>query len=300
LSVFDWRFVVKETILEIVKIGFPLSVIASMFAQGLSIVSTDLLVFSQRPVLMLRSLVVVLLLVPLAALGIVLVLDPERTVAIGMAILVASPAAPMMLVKVSKKGGRLAYMACLHLSLALLAILTVPVTLHLLSLALGFHAEVGVFAVSKVVGMTILVPVCLGILTRYFFPRVAEAIAPWLGKVAGIVLLVLGLFVVTMAYGTLLKMGLWSYLVMAVVVAAAISIGHWLGPQDTEERTTLAMESAARHPGLAMTIAALNFSPEKALPVLIPYLIVFMLVTTVYLQWRKRSVASLMANDAPI
>src|SRR5271165_6920364 len=101
-------FVVKETMLEIVKIGLPLSVIASMFAQGLSIVSTDLLVFGQRPVLMLRSLVVVLLLVPLAALAIVLVLDPERTVAIGMAILVASPAAPMMLVKVSKKGGRLA------------------------------------------------------------------------------------------------------------------------------------------------------------------------------------------------
>jgi hypothetical protein len=41
-----------------------------------------------------------------------------------------------------------------------------------------------------------------------------------------------------------------------------------------------------------MTIAALNFSPQKALPVLIPYLIVFMVVTTVYLQWRKRRLGS--------
>ena len=294
------RLLVKETILEIVKIGFPLSVIASMFAQGLGIVSTDLLVFKQRPVLMLRSLLAVLVLVPLAALGIVLLLNPERPVAIGMAILVASPAAPMMLVKVSKKGGKLAYMACLHLSLALLAILTVPITLHLFSMAFGFHAEVSAIAVSKVVGMTIRVPVCLGILTRHFFARVAEMLAPPLGKVAGIVLFVLGLSVVAMAYGALLKMGLWSYFVMAVVIAGSIAIGHRLGPQDPEERTALAMESAARHPGLAMTIAALNFSPEKALPVLIPYLIVFTLVTTIYLTWRIRSVASSMSSDGQI
>jgi BASS family bile acid:Na+ symporter len=74
---------------------------------------------------------------------------------------------------------------------------------------------------------------------------------------------------------------------MAGVVAVSIAIGHWLGPRDPEEQTTLAIESAARHPGLAMTIAALNFNPQKTLPVLVPYLVVFMVVTTIYLQWRK-------------
>jgi hypothetical protein len=33
-----------------------------------------------------------------------------------------------------------------------------------------------------------------------------------------------------MSYGLLLKMELWSYFVMAVVVAVSIAIGHWLGP----------------------------------------------------------------------
>ena len=94
---------------------------------------------------------------------------------------------------------------------------------------------------------------------------------------------ILGLFVVAVTSGLLMKMDLWSYFVMAVVIAVSIAIGNWLGPRDAEERTTLAIESAARHPGLAMTIAALHFNPQKALPVLIPYLIVFMVVTTVYL-----------------
>ena len=141
---------------------------------------------------------------------------------------------------------------------------------------------------ARVVGMTILLPVCLGILIRSFFPKVADTIGPPLAKVGGVVLLILVLFVVAMTYGLLMKMDLWSYFVMAIVVTVSIAIGHWLGPRDAEEQTTLAIESAARHPGLAMTIAALNFSPQKTLPVLVPYLVVFMVVTTIYLQWRKR------------
>ena len=173
----------KELILDIVKIGLPLSVVASMFAQGLSIVPSQLVLFRERALLLLWSLVVVLFLVPVAALVIILLLKPSPAVAIGLAILVASPAAPMMLVKVPKTGGSPAYMASLHLSLALLALLTVPITLYLLSKALGFQVEVGVLVVARVVGMTILVPVCLGMLVRSFFPGVADTIAPVLAKV---------------------------------------------------------------------------------------------------------------------
>jgi len=279
----------KELILSMLKIGLPLSVAASMFAQGLSIVPSHLAFFRERPTLMLRSLVVVLILVPMAALAIILSLKPAPAVAVGLAILVASPAAPLMLVKVPKKGGSLAYMTCLHLTLSLLALFTVPLTLELLSKAIGFRAEVGVLAVARVVGMTILLPVCLGIVVRSFFPKIVGAVGPPLAKAGGFALLVLVLFVVVIAYGLLMKMEFWSYFVMAIVVTVSLAIGHCLGPRDPEEQTTLAMESAARHPGLAMTIAALNFSPQKALSVLVPYLVVFMVVTTIYLQWRKRA-----------
>lgn len=281
----------KEILLNILKIGLPLSIVAVMFAQGLKIVPSQLLMFRERPLLMLRSLAVVLLFVPIAVLAIILLLKPSLPVTVGLAILVASPAAPLMLVKVPGKGGSLAYMASLHLSLSLLALVTVPVTLYLLSAALGFQVEVDVFAVAKVVGMTILLPVGCGLLIRSFFPKVADAIGPALSKTGSIVLLLFVLVVVVMTYGVLLRMDPWSYLVMAIVVIVSLAIGHVLGPGDEKERTTLAMESAARHPGLAMTIATLNFSPQQALPVLVPYMIVFVAVTTIYLQWRKRSTA---------
>lgn len=54
------------------------------------------------------------------------------------------------------------------------------------------------------------------------------------------------------------------------------------------ERTTLALEAAGRNPGFALVIAQLNFRPDKALPFLIPYLIVFMALSAAYIIWRKR------------
>lgn len=278
----------QETLLTIVRIGMPLSVMTSMFAQGLTILPGQLHQFKERPWLMLGSLGMVLVLVPATALALIVLLKPAPAVAIGLSILLASPAAPMMLVKVPKKGGNLAYLASLHLCLALLALLSVPVTLMLFSKALSFQVDVNVFALARVVCLTIFVPVGLGIVVRSYFSKVADRIAPALARGAGIALLVLGLVVLAMVYRLLLKMEPWSYFVMAAVVIVSLAIGHWLGPHDAHERTTLAMECAARHPGLAMTIATLNFNPQQALPVLIPYLIVFMVITTVYLQWRNR------------
>jgi BASS family bile acid:Na+ symporter len=281
---------VKETILAIVKIGLPLTVTVSMFAQGLTIALSHMVLFRQQPVLMLRSLAVVLFLVPLAVVVILILLKPSPAVTIGLSILAACPAAPLMLIKIPGKGGSLAYMAVLHLSLALLALLTVPLTLDLFSRVLGFHAEVGVLAVARVAGMTILLPVCLGIVVRTLFPHVSGAIGPALARICKAALMALILCVVALTYDLLLRMNPRSYLVMAMVVVISIGIGHALGPRDPQERTTLAIESAARHPGLALTIASLNFSPDKALPVLVPYMVVFMVFTTIYLRWRKQHI----------
>ncbi|MGA8727497.1 MAG: bile acid:sodium symporter [Terracidiphilus sp.] len=279
----------EDIILRILKISIPLSIFAIMFGLGLSVEASLLAPFKERRMLILRSLAVVLLLVPLAVLGIILLMKPAPAVAIGLAILVASPAAPLQLVRVTSKGGNLPYMCCLHLCLALLALITVPITLKLFSLALGFPIDAGVLAVAKVVGITVLAPVGIGILIRTYIPRVAEAIQPTFSKAGKAVLLISALFVIAATYRDLFKMEPWSYFVMAVVVCVSLGIGHLLGRGDDEERTTLAMESASRGLGLALMIATLHFRPDQALPVLLPYFVVFTVISAIYLRWRKRS-----------
>jgi predicted Na+-dependent transporter len=71
-----------------------------------------------------------------------------------------------------------------------------------------------------------------------------------------------------------------------------LAIGHLLGPNDPSERTTLAMETGARNIGLALTIGALNFSQQKALAVLVPYIFLFVIMSTVYLKWRANQTAA--------
>jgi predicted Na+-dependent transporter len=85
----------KEIIITTLKIIAPISVALVVFAQGLKISPSQVMIyFKERPWLMLRSLVAVLVLVPAAALAIILLLKPSPAVAVGLAILVACPPAP--------------------------------------------------------------------------------------------------------------------------------------------------------------------------------------------------------------
>ena len=283
----------KDLIISILKIVAPLSVALIVFAQGLNISPSQVLTyFKKRSWLMLRSLLAVLVLVPVAALAIILLLKPAPEVAVGLAILVACPPAPLMLKAAPKMGGgSAAYMASLHLSLAALAFITVPIALDLLSMPLGFHAEVDLLAMGVILGRTILIPIGLGLAVRSFFPEFAGTVGPRLDKAGGIGLLVVNLFALVAFLPALLKMDPWSYLVMVAVSAVALAIGHGFGPRDPQERTILAVESGVRHPVLALTIAASNFTPQKALPVLVPCVLVFIAAAVVYLLWRKRTLS---------
>ncbi len=288
----------KEIIFPTLKIIAPIAVALIVFAQGLKVYPSQVMVyFRERPWLILRSLVAVLVLVPAAALAIILLLKPSPEVAVALTILVSCPPAPLMLKGAPKMGGGGgAYMASLHLSLAVLAFITVPLSLDLLSSPVGFQSEVDLGAMAVILGRTILIPVGLGLAVRSFFPQFADTYGPKLDKAGAIGLLVVVLFALVALFPALLKMDPWSYLVMVVVCAAALAIGHVLGPVNPVERTILAVESGVRHPVLALTIAATNFTPQKALPVLVPCVLVFIAVAVLYLLWRKRTQAGASAS----
>jgi BASS family bile acid:Na+ symporter len=284
----------KELLLDILKIVAPLSVALIMFSQGLGIAPGQVAAyFRQRPWLMLRALIATLVLVPAAALVLILVLSPSHGLAIGLAILVACPPAPLMLKAATKKGGgNAAFMASLHLSLAALAFLTVPAVLYLLSMVVGFSAEVDLGAMNWILARTILLPIGLGLAVRAFFPATADRVAPGLGKAGTLGLLVVVLFALAALYPALLNMDPWSYLVIVLVSAAALAIGHWFGAGDPGDRTVVAVECGVRHPVLALTIGIANFSRQAALPILVPCILTFIVMAMIYMTWRGKSQAS--------
>jgi len=83
--------------------------------------------------------------------------------------------------------------------------------------------------------------------------------------------------------------GSGAALSIAMVVVIAIAAGHWLGGPDPDERSTLALASAMRHPGIAMAIASLNVPEEPRVPAaVILYLLIAAIATSVYGAWWKR------------
>ena len=280
----------REFIIDSLRIVAPLAVALIVFAEALSIApSRVVMFFRDRPAVMLRSLFAALILVPAAALGLILALDPAPAVAIGLAILVACPPAPLMIKAATKKGGDPAFMASLHLSLALLAVVTVPAVLHVLAGPLAFSAEVSPASLLWILAKTILLPLGLGLVVRALLPTWADAAAPLLGKVGSIGLLVVVIAIAGVLYNALLAMDAWSYAVIAAVAVAALAIGHlMIGADHAEKRTVLAVECAVRHPGLAIAIGTTNFTAQETLPVLVPCIVTFMIIANVYLFVRSR------------
>lgn len=281
----------RDLIIEGLKIIAPLSVALIVFASALGISPAAVVAFfKDRPIVMLRSLVAALLLVPAAALALILVLQPARAVAVGLAILVACPPAPLMIKAAPKKGGDPAFIASLHLSLAALAVVTVPAVLQALATALGFSASVDPFALLSIVAKTILLPIGLGLAGRALFPAWADRLAAPLGKAGSVGLLVVVIALVGVLYRALLAMDAWSYAVIAAAAVAALGVGHlMIGSQYAEKKTVLAVECAVRHPGLAVAIGTANFTAQETLPVLVPCIVTFMVIANGYLFLRARN-----------
>lgn len=283
----------RDQIIEILKIVAPLSVALIVFAEALGIAPKGVLAFLRdRPGVVLRSLIAALVLVPAAALMLIFILRPPPAVAVGLSILVACPPAPLMIKAATKKGGDAAFMATLHLSLALLAVVTVPAVLYALAVSLGFNALVDPASLLSILGKTILLPIGLGLAINALFPGWAHRAAPLLGKVGSVGLLIVVIAIAGVLYTSLLAMDAWSYGVIAVVAVAALAIGHFMiGAQYGDKRTVLAVESAVRHPGLAIAIGTTNFTAQQTLPVLVPCIVTFMLIANIYLFLRGRTPA---------
>ena len=281
----------RELIVEALKIVAPLSVALVVFAEALGIAPQQVAAyFKDRPVVMLRALAAALILVPAAALGLILLLEPAPAVAVGLAILVACPPAPLMIKSATKTGGGdAAFIASLHLSLAALAVVTVPSVLNVISIPLGFSASVDPVGLLSILAKSILLPIGLGLAARALFPAWAGTFASLLGKVGTLGLLVVVIVILGAFYPALLNMDARSYAVIAAVSVAGLAIGHLLGPHNDQQKTVLAIECAVRHPGLAIAIAVTNFTPQQALPVLVPCVLTFILIATIYLVWRGRS-----------
>jgi bile acid:Na+ symporter, BASS family len=271
-----------------------LTVFAIMLALGVNHSFEQLISLWRRPGLLLRSLLAVVFLVPMVVLLLLWMFDLPPAVATGLAVLAASPGAPLTYKRSQMAGGDPTYTASLQLTLALLAVGITPVILAMFSSLFGIIIEgVTLFQVARQVARVTFLPVMIGLSLQQFAPRVAEVLRKpvrLLADILFILLLLMLVLLLTLApeLRAMLNVGWLSMLAILFMVGFSLTIGHLLGGPRREQRSALATACIARNVGLALFLAELSDYGQHFIPTILAYMILGGLLAVPYAVWSKR------------
>jgi predicted Na+-dependent transporter len=272
-----------------------LTLFTIMFALGVGLTGEAIVRLSRRPGLVIRVLIGSCVLVPLVALLLLklpLSLALTQPARIGIALMAASPSAPLTVRTAGKVGGDRELAAVLQACVAVAAIVSIPLIADLYESSFGVSGwDITPRTVALQVGQTQVLPLLAGLTLRRWRPGWAERLSGPLDKLAnGLLLLLIVLVLITslpllvsFVGANLLAVGF-----MAVMVAAALAIGSLTAGQEPRERITVALVTSMRNPGLALLFATTYGAGMPGLKLaVLAYLLVTVLLSIPFLRWRR-------------
>jgi BASS family bile acid:Na+ symporter len=279
---------------QLIKLALTASILLLVFALGMraSFAGATSLFreLFQSPHRLLRALLAMFVLVPLAAVLAAKLLDlslPVRTAIVAMAI---APIPPVLPGKQLKFGGESDYVFGLLVAVSFAAMLIVPLGLQLMSAIFHRDAGFGFWVVARIIGMSILVPLLAGLTVRAMSPALVDRIVTWVARIGTLLLVAALIPVLLSAWPAIVTLiGDGGAAAIALVVVTAIAAGHFLGGPDPDERTALAFATAMRHPGIAVAIAGLAVPEEpRVQAAILLYLLIAVVATSLYGLLHKR------------
>lgn len=277
--------------LRIAVLVLQLSIVLVVFSLGLGTTFAQVTSLIHRPWLLVRSLLSMNFFMPLLAVILAFTFNLTPEVKAALLFLSVSPVPPVLPRQQLKPGGKFDYIGSLLVIAAVLSILLVPLTIELLGKIFGRDVYIGPLAVAKVMGRTVLIPLAIGMFVHKLTPKLAQKAAVPLSRIASLLLLAAAIVLLVVALPEILRLiGNGTILAIIIFVLVGAAIGHWLGGPDPAERSTLALATASRHPGLAFVIAGANFpNQRKAIAAaIVLYFLVKAIVLIPYNLWCKQ------------
>jgi predicted Na+-dependent transporter len=276
-------------VLNLVAVG---TVFTVMFSVGLGIVVSELRLVWQRPGLMLRGLFSVLVAVPALALAVTRFADLPRFAEIGIVLMAISPGAPIALRRSLGAGGHRAFAPSLQICVALLAVVSMPLSIAALDQVYAGRASIAPWNVAKQVFVAQLLPLSLGMIVRQHRLPLADRLAPRLARAGNVLLVALLALAMLDVWQITMNAGVRVWPAILVTTAAALAVGHLLGGPEPATQTAVAITSALRNPGLALLVATLNAAPPVVTGTVLAYVLVTALLVVPYIFWRRRVVST--------
>jgi BASS family bile acid:Na+ symporter len=251
----------------------------------------DLQLALGQPRRLLRGIVAVNVVVPLAAILIVLVLPIDQPVKQGIVIMAVSPLAPLIPGRLLKAGADASVAVGLYFWLLVLAVAIVPLTVALLSAVTAVDVFLPAGEIAWLVFASVLAPLVAGMAIAALLPRQAPMLAKIAGLLGNLMLLLFVAAILYLAGGQIVGLAEDGTLLACIVtVSAALAGGHLLGGPGPLNKMALGIAAATRHPGIAVMIARSALDDRRVVLAVLLFLFVSLILSAIYQGWAMKRV----------
>lgn len=277
---------------QILILAFQVSILSTVFGFGLKTAVEDLTYLLHRPRLLVRSVLAVLVIMPILATLLTELFNIRYAAEIVLLALAISPVPPLLPRREVKAGGQQSYGLALMVILGLLAIVAVPLWVELLQRVFDRPLRSEPVAVAGLVIKMIVAPLVAGMLVRYFLPDLAKRIDKPVVTIAKVLLPIAVAVLLAATWRAVWSAtGGGTIAAMVVFVLAGLAVGHLLGGPDPEHSVVLALSSACRHPAIALLLASAKFPSEQLVGTILLYVILNTILGMPYLAWVRKQYA---------
>lgn len=279
-----------EAVKQFLPLLLSLSLGALVLTVGLKADPGDLIYVLRRPTLLARAILAVQVIPPAAAAVLIWFLPLEPAVKAGIMLMAISPVPPLVPGQELGVGARKEYAYGVYVAIALLTIIAVPLVYDMAAFLFGHGSTLPISLIASTVGTGVIIPLGLGMIIKRIAPTFAERAAPLVYKISMLLILLVFLPILVVIWPALKALiGDGTVLVMALLTSITLFGGHMLGGPAAVDRATLAVASSVRHPGIAILIANTTFGDKRVTAAVLLYLVVGLVVGTLYKQWFKRT-----------
>jgi len=273
---------------SLVMILAQVSLVMVVGSVGLLAQWREVVAVARNASLIARAVIAVNVIVPVAAIVICSLLPMTVPIKMAIILMAVSPLAPVLSARLIKAGIAPSLAVGLDVVLVALSVIIVPLTVALLSAVFAQRASISPLAVAKLVTLSVLAPLAVGLAVQSQAPNLAPRLSNVLMKVG---FACLALVVIAILYARAPDIfelvGNGSVLAIVLTVVAGIAGGHFLAGPERSSRTAVALAAGMRHPGLAALIAQRNFAEQNVQLAIILYLLTAALVSLVYQAWMQ-------------
>jgi BASS family bile acid:Na+ symporter len=259
-----------------------------MFSLGLLLEREQFAAALERRIILAAIVFAVVVPVPALAVLAVKLFSLEGAVAAGIILVAISPGAPVALRRSLDAGGHRDVAPALHLSIVLLAVLTVPLTMRILDWIFAKDFDAPPMHIGRQIFFAQLLPLALGASLRAWKPALAARIERPLARLGNLFILAVAIMGVVDFPAIHATVGWAPAVAGGLMTVVALGVGAAFAGRDAEMRLAGAVAAAMRNPGIALVLATVNRMPAAVTAAIFAYALGMGVAMLAFVQWRRR------------